>query len=235
MYATLSRLWVAKLDPALVSVTETYTYIGTAVEVVNEGLPRAAYLVIGDRARRSERERVAISYALIFVQCVLGAALSTVICAAAPVFAGAFVPQETRARSVSYVRVGAFSALASALDVAVSFAARALDRPYVPLLISSAKTLANIVLDVVFLSSVRAVRGAGAQTHAAIRLGCDFAGAGAGLVFFLALTHRRRSRRAPSATRSTCGKSPGSCRSAQTTRARGPCSTRSAGASSWCP
>lgn len=195
VYSTLSRLWVAKIDSSLVSVAETYTYIGTAVEVVNEGLPRAAYLVIGDRARRSERERIAISYALIIVQCVLGALLSVVICAGAPQFVQGFVPVEVRNRSVRYVRIGAFSSLSSTLDVAVTFATRALDRPDVPLLISTTKTLANIILDLIFLSSVRVVANASIETQAAIRLACDFAGALAGLAYFLWLSRRQRTLR----------------------------------------
>jgi hypothetical protein len=44
LYDTLSKLWVASIDSSLVVTTDIYTYIGVIAEVLNEGLPRAAFL-----------------------------------------------------------------------------------------------------------------------------------------------------------------------------------------------
>jgi Na+-driven multidrug efflux pump len=55
--------------------------------------------------------------------------------------------------SITYVRISAFSALSSAMEVAVANATRALDMPDVPLLISSTKVVVNIVLDLLFIST----------------------------------------------------------------------------------
>jgi Na+-driven multidrug efflux pump len=131
IYGTLSKLWIAKIDSSMVSTAETYVYIGVAVEVINEGLPRAAYKVIGDKSRRTRGERIGISNAMILFQVALGALMSIVICAAAKAFTQSFVPGEVKAESERYVRIGAFSAVFSALDMAVSTATRSLDR-YVP-------------------------------------------------------------------------------------------------------
>jgi hypothetical protein len=49
LYATLSKLWVANIDSSLVTTTDVYTYIGVVAEVSNEGLPRAAWNIIGEQ------------------------------------------------------------------------------------------------------------------------------------------------------------------------------------------
>jgi hypothetical protein len=41
LYSTLVKLWVANIDSSLVIITDVYTYIGTIMEFLNEGLPRA--------------------------------------------------------------------------------------------------------------------------------------------------------------------------------------------------
>ena len=186
IYNTLSKLWIAKIDSSMLSTAETYIYIGVVVEVINEGLPRAAYKVIGDKTRRTFGQRVGIANAMIIFQVLLGALMSAIICAAAASFTESFVPIEVRGSSVRYVRISAFSTLFSALDVAVSVSTRALDRPDVPLLISSVKTAVNILLDVLFLSTYRVTRGAvSVNTQAVIHLCCDAAGALSGLVYYL--------------------------------------------------
>lgn len=43
LYGTLSKLWVANIDRSMVVTTDVYTYIGVLAEVLNEGLPRAAW------------------------------------------------------------------------------------------------------------------------------------------------------------------------------------------------
>lgn len=128
LYGTLTKLWIAGIDSSLIATTETYTYIGVVVEVINEGLPRAAYKIIGDRTRRSLNRRIGISNTLILTQILLGLIMSIAIFAAAKQFADQFVPEETRAESVQYIRIAAFSSLFSALDVAVSACTRSLDR-----------------------------------------------------------------------------------------------------------
>lgn len=185
LYATLSKLWVAAISTSAVATTDAYTYITVVAEVLNEGLPRAAWLIIGNRTR-SLPNRLTLSCTLILTQTLLGLVVSVVILAAAPAFTAAFVPRETRNASVTYVRISAFAALASAVEVAVAASTRALDRPDVPLVISSVKFAVNIVLDLLLISRFHVgAHVPTVNTQAAIRLACDLTAAAAGLVFFL--------------------------------------------------
>lgn len=193
LYGTLSKLWVAQIDASMVATTDVYTYIGVIIEVLNEGLPRAAWVIIGDHASRTPLARARISHSMVATQITLGALLSLAFLASAPQLAAAFVPAAVRAASLTYVRISAFSALSSATEVAVSACTRALDRPDVPLLISSCKFLANIVLDLLLMSSFRVGRHTPTvNTQAVIRLACDMAAAAAGLLYFLHTTARLR-------------------------------------------
>jgi Na+-driven multidrug efflux pump len=156
------------------------------VECINEGLPRAAWLIIGDKSSRSYSARLQLAYTLIAFQMMLGTLLSIVFLAASNRVAAAFVPAAVRAASIKYVRISAFSALSSATEYSVSLATRALDRPDVPLLISSVKFLVNIVLDLLFISKVH-VKGVTptVNTQAIIRLCCDLTASFAGLAYFI--------------------------------------------------
>ncbi|KEY72925.1 hypothetical protein S7711_06753 [Stachybotrys chartarum IBT 7711] len=186
LYSTLSRIWVARIDASLVVTTDTYTYIGVVAEVLNEGLPRVAWLVIGDRASRSLPRRLALTHTLILVQALLGLVMSVGFAAGARTFARGFVPEEVRALSVTYIRISAFSALSSALETAVAAATRALDKPDVPLVISSAKFAINILLDMLIISDFHV--GSHAPTvnmQAGIQLTCNMAAAVIGLAYFL--------------------------------------------------
>eukprot|EP01055_Gregarina_sp_Pseudo9_P000220 Gregarina_sp_Pseudo_9__219@NODE_1141_length_1846_cov_57_805202_g1068_i0_p1_GENE_NODE_1141_length_1846_cov_57_805202_g1068_i0NODE_1141_length_1846_cov_57_805202_g1068_i0_p1_ORF_typecomplete_len515_score146_96MatE/PF01554_18/7_6e10MatE/PF01554_18/1_2e04MatE/PF01554_18/0_084Polysacc_synt_C/PF14667_6/2_6e03Polysacc_synt_C/PF14667_6/1_2e07Polysacc_synt_C/PF14667_6/2_7e03Polysacc_synt_C/PF14667_6/9_9e02_NODE_1141_length_1846_cov_57_805202_g1068_i01931737 len=193
LYGTLSKLWVANIDSSMVATTDAYTYIGVVSEVLQEGLPRAAWNVIGDKANRSLAARHSLAYSLVLFQAFLGLVLSVIIAAAARSFATAFVPETVREASLDYVRIAAFSALASAVETAVAAATRALDQPDVPLVISSIKFAVNIVLDLVFISKFH-VRGVtpSVNTQAATQLACGLAAAAAGLVYFVWATARRR-------------------------------------------
>lgn len=81
--------------------TDIYTYIGVVIEVLNEGLPRAAYLVIGDRSTRTLCSRLGLSYTLIIFQIVFGAIMTVVFVAASERLAGAFVPEQVRQSSLT--------------------------------------------------------------------------------------------------------------------------------------
>ncbi|KAF6816152.1 hypothetical protein CMUS01_12325 [Colletotrichum musicola] len=182
LYATLSKLWVAELDASLVATTDAYTYIGVVAEVINEGLPRAAWVIIGDKASRSLAQRLQLTHTLIAFQAVLGLIMSLAFLGGAEDFAKGFVPEEIREDSVEYVRIAAFSALAGAVETAVASATRALDRPDVPLVIVSAKFAANIVPDLLLISRVRV--GSPQPTvnmQAGIQLACGLAYAAVGL------------------------------------------------------
>ncbi|KAK8183081.1 uncharacterized protein BKA78DRAFT_258102 [Phyllosticta capitalensis] len=191
LYATLSKLWIADIDSSLVATTDAYTYISTVAEVLNEGLPRASWLVIGNLSSRSLSQRLSLSYTLILFQSLLGLLMSIVILAAAPAFTAAFVPGAplTHAASVKYVRISAFSALASAVEVAVATSTRALDRPDVPLVISSVKFAVNIVLDLLVVSRFH-VGGhtPTVNSQATVRLVCDLSAAAVGLAYFVGST-----------------------------------------------
>lgn len=163
--------------------------MGVVVEVINEGLPRAAWVVIGDKAGRSLASRIGLTYTLITFQALLGTILSIIFLAAAPEFAASFVPPQARAASVSYVRISAFTALASALEVAVSNSTRALDKPDVPLIISSVKFAVNIILDFLIISTFHVGSHVPvANDQARIQLACSLVSAFAGLAYFLWLS-----------------------------------------------
>ncbi|KAF8451428.1 hypothetical protein BGX38DRAFT_1091832 [Terfezia claveryi] len=191
IYGTLAKLWIAKIDPHMVVTTDVYTYIGVLVEVLNEGLPRVSYLIIGDKSSRSISSRVQLTNTLIVFQSMLGLIMSIVFVICAQQFANAFVPEPVRSASLTYVRIAAFSSLTSTLEVAVAYSTRALDKPDVPLLISGVKTAANIVLDMLFLSPFRVAKiKPTVNTQAAIRLICDALAAVCGLTYYLVRSRR---------------------------------------------
>lgn len=197
LYSTLSKLWIANIDPTQVVTTDVYTYIGTVANVLNDGLPRAAWLVIGDKATRTMSSRLGLSYTLILFQTVLGAIMTIVFIAASNQLAAAFVPAQVREASITYVRISSVSALSSAMQVAVSDCTRALDNPDVPLLISSTSFVINIMLDLLIISKFHV--GSWTPTiidQALIRLACDMSSAVAGLVYFIYIAtkmHRKSS------------------------------------------
>ncbi|KAK4209488.1 hypothetical protein QBC37DRAFT_443317 [Rhypophila decipiens] len=186
VYSTLSKLWVANIDSTLIVTTDIYTYIGVVAEVLNEGLPRAAWVIIGDKASRSLAQRLQLTHTLIVFQAVMGLIMSIAFVSAAPTFANGFVPIEVRGASIDYVRISSFNALSSALEIAVSSATRALDSPDVPLVISSVKFAVNIILDLLIISKFHV--GSHTPTinmQAGIQLACNLTSAVLGLVYFL--------------------------------------------------
>lgn len=200
LYSTLSKLWVADIDSSLVVTTDVYTYIGVVVEVLNEGLPRAAWVVIGDKASRSSAQRLGLAHTLILVQSVLGLIMSIAFLAGAATFAQGFVPVEVRAASLTYIRISAFSALSSAIETAVATATRALDKPDIPLIISTVKFAVNIILDMLIISRFHVGNHQPTiNMQASIQLTCGMTAASAGLGYFLWTTslqlgHIRRER-----------------------------------------
>ncbi|KAH7385521.1 hypothetical protein DE146DRAFT_621576 [Phaeosphaeria sp. MPI-PUGE-AT-0046c] len=189
LYVTLSKLWVANIDSSMVVTTDTYTYIGVVAEVLNEGLPRASYLIIGDISNRSYRERLQLTHTLILFQSTLGMIMSIGFVAGASTFAKGFVPVEVRDVSVTYVRISAFSAFSSAVEYAVNTSTRALDKPDVPLVISSVKFAVNIMLDLIIISKYHV--GSITPTvnmQAGVSLACNLTSAFAGLAYFIYIT-----------------------------------------------
>ncbi|KAF8734774.1 hypothetical protein RHS02_06607, partial [Rhizoctonia solani] len=193
IYDTLVKIWISKIDSSFVVTTDAYTYINVIVEVLNEGLPRASYLVIGDSAMPLAL-RVNLVCTLIVFQTVAGLVMSLIFVASASRLAAAFVPANVRAASIGYVQISSFSALTSATETAVSLATRSIDRPDVPLIISLCRTLANIILDFAFLSTfrVKAVREPTVNTQASIRMACNGIGCIAGLLYFIYVARRLR-------------------------------------------
>jgi hypothetical protein len=165
--------------------------MGVVVEVVNEGLPRAAWVIIGDKATRSISSRIGLTYTLIAFQTVLGTILSIIFLAAAERFAGSFVPAEVRVISINYVRISAFTSLASSLETSIAYCTRALDKPDVPLVISSVKFGVNIILDFLIISTFHV--GSHIPTvndQARIQLAVGLTAAFTGLFYFLWLSRR---------------------------------------------
>lgn len=193
LYSTLSKLWVANIDSSLVVLTDANTYMGVVVEVINEGLPRAAWVIIGDKAARSLSSRIGLSYTLICFQAILGTILSIIFLVAAERFAGSFVPAEVRAASVGYVRISAFSSLASALETSVAACTRAIDKPDVPLLISTVKFAINIILDFLIVSKFHVgSHKPSVNDQARIQLACNLTSAFAGLLYFIWISTREK-------------------------------------------
>jgi hypothetical protein len=175
----------------MVVTTDVYTYIGVVAEVLNEGLPRASWLIIGDRANRSISARYSLSSTLIIFQSILGLIMSIAFVGAAKQFASGFVPVDVRAASLTYIRISAFSALSSAIETAVSTSTRALDKPDVPLIISTVKFLVNIVLDLLIISKVHVGNFTPTvNMQAATQLACNMASAIFGLAYFCLVTFR---------------------------------------------
>lgn len=84
------------------------------------------------------------------------------------------------------MRLSAFAALAAAVETAVATSTRALDRPDVPLLVSSVKFAVNIALDLLLVSRFHVgAHRPSVNTQAAVRLACDLVAAGAGLAYFV--------------------------------------------------
>lgn len=186
LYGTLSKLWVANIDSSMVVTTDVYTYLNTAAEAVNEGLPRAAWVIIGDKASRTLAQRLQLTHTLILFQGVVGLILSFVFLSAASAFAGSFVPSQVREVSLTYVRIASFTVLASTIETAVAAGTRALDRPDVPLVISSIKFAVNIILDLLIISTFHV--GSFKPTvnmQAIIQLVCSLIAAFVGLAYFL--------------------------------------------------
>ena len=119
--------------------TDTYTYIGVVAEVLNEGLPRAAYLIIADK-NRTQLDRLNLCFTLIVFQMSVGLVMSLAFVGGAAQFASGFVPEDVRQASITYIRISAFVSLTSATETAVSFATRSIDRPDVPLIINLSAT-----------------------------------------------------------------------------------------------
>ncbi|GAA5919399.1 hypothetical protein JCM6882_005087 [Rhodosporidiobolus microsporus] len=193
LYGTLSKMWIASIDASLVATSDTYTYVGIVVEVFNEALPRAVWSTIADSSTRSLYSRFSLSFTLLIVQSLLGLLLSLAFLGAAPSFVANFVPGPVRDVSVQYVRTLALgSCLGSAVEVAVGAATRALDKPDVPLLISSVKVVLQIILELMIISTVHIP---GVQPtiikQAVISLVCNLVAALAGLLYFLSLSRRQ--------------------------------------------
>ncbi|KAK4223376.1 putative multidrug efflux pump [Podospora fimiseda] len=189
LYGTLVKLWVSGIDKSLVVTTDVYTYIGVVAEVLNEGLPRAAWVIIGDKSSRSLSQRLGLTHTLILFQSVLGLIMSLAFVGGAATFAKGFVPIDVREASLNYIRISAFSALSSAIETAVASATRALDKPDVPLIISTAKFTINIVLDMLIISKFHV--GSHTPTinmQAGIQLTCNMTAALVGLGYFLFMT-----------------------------------------------
>jgi len=185
LYGTLSKLWVANIDGSLIVTTDLYTYIGVVAEVLNEGLPRAAWVIIGDKASRSLGQRLQLTHTLIVFQAVLGLIMSIAFVGGASSFASGFVPVEVREASVTYVRISAFDAFASAIETSVASATRALDKPDVPLIISSVKFAVNIALDLLLISKFHVgTHEPTVNLQAGIRVACSLTAAFVGLLYF---------------------------------------------------
>src|ERR1700727_1242584 len=78
LYGTLSKLWVANIDSSQVVTTDVYTYIGVIANVLNDGLPRTSWLIIGDKTTRSTSSRLSLAYTMIAFQVTFGALLTLI-------------------------------------------------------------------------------------------------------------------------------------------------------------
>ncbi|KAB8304146.1 hypothetical protein EYC80_003566 [Monilinia laxa] len=189
-----------------VVTTDVYTYIGVIVEVLNEGLPRAVWVIIADESNRSVHSRLTLTYTLVSFQVLLGALLMIIFLSSAEHLAAAFVPEVVREASLTYVRISSVQALSSAMSTAVANSTRALDHPDVPLLISSVQFAINILLDLLIISKFHVgSHTPTVNTQALIRMACDLASAGCGLAYFLYLAFQIPRPTAPQLSTSSHG------------------------------
>lgn len=193
LYETLTKLWVAETDAAHVVTTDVKTYIGVVTEVINEGLPRAAWIVIGNKASQSLSQRLKLTYTLIAFQSFLGLIMSIAFISAPNTFAKGFIPSEVIDSGPGYIRICAFATLASTLETAVATATRAFDKPDVPLVISSVKFSINILLDLLLISKFHVGNHTPTvNIQGSIYLGCNLLSAVAGLLYFLCTNRQPR-------------------------------------------
>lgn len=128
---------------------------------------------------------------MILFQITMGIILTGLIALLAPQFASTFVPEGARETSLNYVRISSLTALSSAMEVSVSSCTRSLDKPNVPLVISTVKFVVNIILDVLFISKFHVfsmkptVNG-----QALIQMTCDFVSSLCGLLYFLYIAYK---------------------------------------------
>jgi Na+-driven multidrug efflux pump len=130
---------------------------------------------------------------MIVIQIVLGALMTIIFLTASDKLAAAFVPEQVRQSSLTYVRISSVEALSSAMETVISSCTRSLGYPDVPLLISSTKFIINIMLDLLIISRFRV--GFFTPTvnmQALIRLACDMASALFGLAYFMYIAFRLR-------------------------------------------
>ena len=164
------------------------------MEVINEGLPRTAWLIIGDKSNRSTSSRISLAHTLILFQIALGTILAVIFLASSEKLAAAFVPALVREASLTYVRISSVQALSSAMEVAVSTSTRALDHPDVPLVISSTKFVVNIILDITVVSRFRLAQIPPSMpiinVQAIVRMACDLVSALCGLLYFLKVARK---------------------------------------------
>lgn len=193
LYSTLSKLWVANINSSQVVTTDVYTYIGVVANNLNDGLLRTTWTIIGDKSTRQQALESTLLYTLITVQTILGAILTVVFVASAHSLAAAFVPEVVRDASLKYVQISSVEALSSAMEVAVTCATRALDYPDVPLVISSTKSVVNIILNMLIISKFHVgSRVPTINTQALIRMACDLTSAVSGLIYFVYITTKLR-------------------------------------------
>lgn len=94
------QLWIANIDSSMVATTDAYTYVSILAEVINEGLPRAAYMVIGDKIRQSDAKRVKQIHSLLAFQMLMGLIVSVIILGCAPYFTS--VRRNAAGRTILY-------------------------------------------------------------------------------------------------------------------------------------
>lgn len=192
LYTVLSLLWTSRINAQLIATTTVYTYIGDIVDAFNNGLPRAAFHVIGNAQDYSPHERARQACSLIFVQAIIGLLLTIGSIAGARGLVQAFVPRDAWNASLEYVQLSAVHAFTSALETAVATSTRSLDLPQIPAGISIFKVVLNIALDLAIVSPFHVGNFTPTvNTQAAIRLGCDMLSALGGLAAFLYLLLKR--------------------------------------------
>lgn len=185
IYPILTRTWIAALDPSVVVVADTYTYLDEIGQVLAQGFPRAAWRLVGDDAGTSFSARCALANTLLAMQGFLAIVFTIIICTTAPSFVDSYVPATVQAASASYVRMSVVSVACSMTVSCLSICARALDEPDIPLTISLVKYSTNIALDLILLSKFRPVAtNVSVGTQAMLRMICDLVALTAGLLFF---------------------------------------------------
>lgn len=185
---TLSKTWLPRTDSSHIGTSNEFQCLDFTSKLLNEGVPRAAWIVIGDTASRTYSERLRLTHTLMLFQLVISFVVFLLFSMLADLFVTPGLSDENHGRTLAYVRLIAGSMIPSAVETALVISSRALDRPDIPLVISFTNYILNIILGVHLGAILPAEKwGANADltTQTELTLLCNILSLLAGLAYYV--------------------------------------------------